>query len=277
MNQATAQMIANDLESSCIAVIAGSGDLPKRVTEKLDALKRPYVVLSVEGFGPVEYESFKLGEFGKALAFLKCHNVAQIVFCGAVKRPSLLSLRLDKTGKKWLKELGVKAFLGDDALLRGIKKILSNEGIELISPQSILQTLLTPKGILTKSKPTERDLEDIARGVFVLNALSKADVGQAVVVQEGIVLGIEAKEGTRELLNRCRDLKLSPKGGVLVKTAKLDQDRSLDLPTIGKNTILEATEAGLSGIAIGGLDSQIIDFDETINLANEHGLFILGL
>ena len=111
-----------------------------------------------------------------------------------------------------------------------------------------------------------------------MNALSKADVGQAVVVQEGIVLGIEAAEGTKALIERCAGLKLHPgKGGVLVKTSKIGQEEAIDLPTIGKNTILEAEYSNLAGIAIGAGKSQIIDFDETIKLANEKGIFIIGI
>ncbi|MBR1479952.1 MAG: LpxI family protein, partial [Alphaproteobacteria bacterium] len=171
-----------------------------------------------------------------------------------------------------------RAFLGDNALLKGIKELLRAEGLNVISPQSILGTLLTPAGVLTTARPSEIDLRDIARGVFVLNTLSRADVGQAVVVQEGVVLGIEAAEGTKRLIERCADLKVSDaRGGVLVKTAKLKQELSIDLPTIGKHTVSEAEHSGLSGIAIGAGASQIIDCDETTALANEKGLFIIGI
>ena len=187
-------------------------------------------------------------------------------------------MKLDATGRKWLRRLGFRAFLGDDALLKGVRALLAEEGLNVIKPQDILETLLTPRGVLTSAKPSEMDLKDIARGLFVLNAMSKADVGQAVVVQEGVVLAIEAAEGTRSLLKRTMPLKLSnEKGGVLVKTAKIDQDQAIDFPTIGSQTILEAKEANLTGIAVGAGSSQIIDFDKTVKLADEHGIFILGV
>lgn len=260
-----------------IAIIAGNGDLPIRIIEKLESLGREYIIVSLEGFGPSDFKTFKIGEIGKILEFIKESKATEILFCGGVKRPSLLSLKLDKLGKKWLAHLGVRAFLGDDALLKGIRKLLEKEGLKIISPQSILGTLLSPSGILTKTIPTDFDLQDIARGIFVLNTLSKTDVGQAVIVQEGIILGIEAAEGTRELIKRCKSLKLNEKGGVLVKTSKIGQDHSIDLPTIGKNTILEAEESKLSGIAVGASRSQIVDFEETIKLANEKNIFIIGI
>lgn len=268
----------NNTSKRIVSVVAGGGDLPFRIIEKLKELEIDFFVVSIDGFGSSEYPQFKLGEIGKILDYIKSQNATDILFCGNVKRPSMFSLKLDSVGKKWLKHLGVKAFFGDDALLKGIRLLLSKEGLSVISPQSILGTLLTPAGILTNSQPTEVDLKDIARGIFVLNTLSKTDVGQAVIVQEGIVLGIEAAEGTKQLIERCSDLKLSEKkGGVLIKTSKLNQDQAIDLPTIGKNTILEAEQSKLSGIALGASISQIIDFDETIKLANEKNIFIIGI
>ena len=261
-----------------ISIIAGSGDLPFRIIEKLNNLDMDYNVVSLVGFGPENYPQFKIGEIGSILDFIKTKETTDVIFCGNVKRPSLFSLGLDSVGRKWLKTLGIKAFLGDNTLLKGIKDLLKKEGLNVLSPQSILETLLTPKGILTKTSPSDSDLQDIARGIFVLNTMSKADVGQAVIVQEGIVLGIEAAEGTQCLIERCRDLKLTEKkGGVLVKTSKINQEQAIDLPTIGKNTILQAEYAKLSGIAVGASQSQIIDFGDTIKLADEKNIFIIGV
>lgn len=261
-----------------IALIAGGGKLPGQIMAKLDNLGIPYNVVSLAGFGPEGYPTFQIGEIGGILDFVKSHDTTEIIFCGNVKRPSLFSLKLDSLGKKWLRLLGFKAFLGDNTLLKSIKNLLQKEGLEVISPQSILETILTPKGILTTLYPNDSDLKDIARGIYVLNAMSKADVGQAVIVQEGIVLGIEAAEGTQGLIERCDRLKLTDsQGGVLVKTAKLNQEESIDLPTIGRDTVLQAKNSRLSGIALGALKSQIIDFEETINLANENNMFVIGI
>ncbi|GHT88795.1 hypothetical protein FACS1894113_2040 [Alphaproteobacteria bacterium] len=263
--------------SATVAVVAGGGDLPLKIIEKLKNLKREHVVVSIDGFGPVEYPSFKIGEIGKILDFIRSSNAAEILFCGNVKRPSFLSLKTDSVGKKWIRSLGVRAFLGDDALLKGVKKLLKIEGLSVLSPQSILDTLLTPSGLLTTQKPTELDLKDIARGLFVLNTLSKTDVGQAVVVQEGLILGIEAAEGTSELISRCKALKIAKFGGVLIKMAKINQESAIDMATIGEKTIGEAVNAGLAGIALGANNSQIIDFEKTIKFANDQKLFVIGI
>ncbi len=271
-------LILNNNSKRIISIIAGGGDLPLKIIEKLNNLNINHNVVSLFGFGPEDYPQFKVGEIGKILEFIKSKGTTDVIFCGNIKRPSLFSLNLDSVGRKWLKTLGIKAFLGDNTLLKGIKELLKKEGLNVLSPQSILETLLTPKGILTKNSPSEQDLQDIARGIFVLNTMSKADVGQAVIVQEGIVLGIEAAEGTQCLIERCKDLKLTEKkGGVLVKTSKINQEQAIDLPTIGKDTILQAEYAKLSGIAIGASQSQIIDYNETIKHANEKHIFIIGV
>lgn len=272
------EILQKNKKKKVVAVIAGGGDLPSKIIEKLQTLNIEHVVVSLEGFGPTQYEQFKIGELGKILDFIKSKGTTDVVFCGNVKRPSLFALKLDGLGRTWLKTLGIRAFLGDNSLLKGIKDLLSREDLQVISPQSILGALLTPHGILTTAVPSEKDLQDIARGIFVLNSLSKADVGQAVIVQEGIVLGIEAAEGTKCLIERCSELKLTKdKGGVLVKTSKISQEQDIDLPTIGPNTISEAEYSNLSGIAIGAEKSQIIDFEETIKLANEKGIFVIGV
>jgi DUF1009 family protein len=266
------------LDRRAVAVVAGSGDLPLRIIEKLNDVKRRHVVVSLGEFGPPNYQKFEVGNIGQILDFIKSSGASEVLFCGGVKRPSIRSMSLDPVGKKWLKMLGMKAFLGDNAIIKGIIKLLEREGFNVISPQSILDALLSPRGVMTETQPLDSDLKDIARGIFVLNAMSKADVGQAVVVQDGVVLGMEAAEGTKGLLDRCKRLKLSEhKGGVLVKLSKIGQEQAVDLPTIGRNTILEAVEANLSGIAVGAEQSQILDFEDTVKLANSRSLFIVGV
>lgn len=255
-----------------IVVIAGYGDLPHAITQKLDELNHSYDVISI-----TDNSQFPIGHIGKILNHIKSLNAHKIVFCGAIKRPSFLKMNLDKTGKEWLVKLGYRVFLGDDALLKGVRQLLLKEGLEVISPHDILGTLLTPSGILTNRQPDKAEMFDIARGIFVLNTLSKADVGQAVVIQEGLVIGIEAIEGTKNLILRSKNLKISEIGGILVKTAKIKQDKGIDLPTIGPSTIMECVESKLNGIAVGANSSQIIDYNNTIKLANEHNIFIIGI
>jgi hypothetical protein len=107
--------------------------------------------------------------------------------------------------------------------------------------------------------------------------MGSLDIGQAVIVQEGIVLGVEAVEGTDELINRCAGLKRQGRGGVLVKTSKPRQDENFDLPTIGPNTVSLCAEAGLAGIAVQAHYSLLIDPQEIADIANKRGMFVMGI
>ncbi|MDR2075211.1 MAG: UDP-2,3-diacylglucosamine diphosphatase LpxI [Holosporales bacterium] len=255
-----------------IAIIAGSGDLPSKVSNQLDLIGRSYEIIPIS-----EGSSFCLGQIGAILKHIKSIGATEVILCGGVKRPSLFKLKLDEVGKKWVKKLGYRVFLGDDALLKGIKRLLAAEGLEILGPQSILQSLLSPAGLLTVRKPSEQDIFDIARGMFVLNSISKADIGQSVVVQEGVVIAVEAIEGTRNMILRSKALKIAENGGVLVKNSKIAQSPDMDLPTIGKETVLECKESGLHGIAVGAGATQIIDLESTKKLANENDIFIIGI
>ena len=167
---------------------------------------------------------------------------------------------------------------GDNSALSIIAKFLEEHGLKVISPNSILPSLLTPAGILGKIKPDQDDLKDIEIGKIVLAKLSDMDIGQATIVENSYVLGIEAAEGTDSLIKRCADLKRETmRKGVLVKMKKTMQDKRLDLPTIGTNTIDYVYKANLRGIAVNTNGSIIISLPEVITLADKYGIFVIGV
>ena len=165
---------------------------------------------------------------------------------------------------------------GDNALLSLLVNELENENFKVIGADELLKSNV-PIGLIAENEPSTNDSKDIKIGLGVVNAMGKLDVGQAAVVEEGLVLGVEAIEGTDALLRRCSGLKRETKGGVLVKLKKPNQEERIDLPTIGINTIKLASKIGLNGIAIHANHSIIIDRDKVIEEANRVGLFILGV
>ncbi|MCX7338490.1 MAG: UDP-2,3-diacylglucosamine diphosphatase LpxI [Alphaproteobacteria bacterium] len=263
-----------------LALIAGGGDLPKEIMRACCQQGIPLFVIGFEGqtdLGIDNGATFPLGAIGKVVEALKNNAIEKIVFAGHFRRPSWSEMQLDWLGAKWLKTLGWRAFKGDDDLLTGILDLLQKEGFAIVKPSDILQNLMAPTGVLTHMSPTESDRLDIQRGVDVLAALSPVDVGQAVIVQQGLVLGIEGVEGTAELIKRCGILKRAGGGGVLVKLAKVQQNQSIDLPTIGMQTVQSIQAAGLRGIAISATSTQIIDQGAVVECANALGVFIVGI
>src|SRR5262249_22908769 len=151
---------------------------------------------------------------------------------------------------KVLTKIGMN-MLGDDALLRAIGQAIEEEaGIRVIGIQDVFRDLLTPEGQLGRIAPDEDAQKDIKRGIEVAKALGQLDVGQSVVVQQGMVLGVEAIEGTDALVARTAGLKREGTGPVLVKIAKPQQDNRYDLPTIGPDTITSMIKSGIRGVAL---------------------------
>jgi DUF1009 family protein len=265
-----------------IALLAGRGDLPRLLIKIFQSQKRPFVVLAFHGqteedlVADVPHLWLSFGEVGKALRYAKENHVEEIVMAGAMTRPALSEVLPDWEGVKWLAKIGTKA-LGDDKLLKHVIEVVEANGYRVVAPDDILGDLLALEGTLTSYEPDEQAWRDIARGVDVLSALSPVDVGQAVVVQEGLVLGVEAIEGTDALIKRVGPLQRPGPGGVLVKLAKHQQEQRVDLPTIGPNTIRAVAQAGLRGIAIQAGRSLLLNRAETIKLAQEKGIFLVAL
>ncbi|MCX8501406.1 MAG: UDP-2,3-diacylglucosamine diphosphatase LpxI [Alphaproteobacteria bacterium] len=265
-----------------IGIIAGRGDLPRHLMAALAAAGRDVFVLALEGQAEAEtvvgvaHAWVAIGQVGYGFATLKAEGVQQVVLAGAVKRPSLFSLKLDARGAALLGKIGLQA-LGDDGLLRAVSDAFEEEGFELVGADQLLQTLVTGEGKLGRFAPDELAMNDLWRGFQVATALGALDVGQAVIVQQGIVLGVEAIEGTDALIERATMLRRDGLGGVLVKIVKPGQDRRFDLPTLGPETVSRAAAAGLRGIGFEAGSVIILNGAEAIARADEAGIFLFGM
>lgn len=262
-----------------LAIVAGGGDLPRMLIDACRAAGREVFVVAFKGqadpaiIHDVPHAWLRLGAPGRGLAILSEQNVEEVVMAGRVTRPSLASLRPDWRAVRFLIKLGRKG-LGDDGLLRLIVREFELEGFRVVGADEILTDLKHPEGTLGAIAPDAAAWRDIERGIEVLRAIAGADVGQAVVVQDGIVLGVEAIEGTDALLSRCSGLRREGPGGVLVKMRKTGQETRVDLPTIGPETIRGVAAAGLRGVAVEADGVLILDRDETVRLAEAAEMFV---
>lgn len=265
-----------------LGVIAGGGQLPALLVAAARGRGQDVFVLALEGqadpasLAGVEHDWVRLGAVGKALSILRKADVKEIVLAGRIERPSLFNLGFDALGARWLARIGRHA-LGDDKLLSAVIREIETEGFTVVSSQTILDNVTASRGPLGRLRPDPAAERDIARGIVVARALGEVDVGQSVVVQQGIVLGVEAVEGTDALIKRCGALRRAGRGGVLVKLVKPGQDRRADLPVIGVTTIENATEAGLIGIAVEAGGALIIDPDAVRQEADRAGIFVVGI
>lgn len=265
-----------------VGIVAGDGGLPRRLVEACGQSGRDVFVLALEGaaepatVADVPHAWCRLGAAARGLALLRENAVAELVLAGGVQRPSLASLRPDWRAAKFLARVAYRA-LGDDGLLSAVVAELEREGFRVIGADQILGSGLAPDGPFGRIRPDEQADADIAHGAHIARALGRLDIGQAVVVQQGLVLGVEAIEGTDDLLRRCAKLRREGPGGVLVKLQKPGQDQRADLPTIGPQTVVLAAEAGLRGIAVEAGATIVIDRDQVIAAADDAGLFVVGI
>lgn len=265
-----------------LGIVAGKGDLPDLILDAVRAEGRPVFVLALEGQASedlvrsVEHVWIPLGAVGRGIDALSGAGVRDVVFAGGVRRPSLLKLGFDGRGARVVAKLGKAAF-GDDKLLSVIIAEIESEGFNVVGADDILHDLLVEEGVLGRHRPDEVARSDIARGLEVACALGVVDVGQAVVVQQGIVLGVEAIEGTDALIARSAGVRREGPGGVLVKIKKPGQERRADLPTIGLPTVTAAAEAGLRGIAVEAGATLVIGREALVAAADVAGLFVTAI
>ena len=263
-----------------LGILAGRGPLPAQVVAAALARGADVFVLAFEGetdpdlVRDLPHRWVPLGAVGRAIDVLRAAEVEEVVLIGAVRRPALTSL--DRRGMQLLARLGLRRH-GDDQLLRLIVEELEGEGFRVIGADTLIEDVLAPEGPMTVLAPDALAMRDIALGIEVAERLGDLDIGQAAVVQQGLVLGVEAAEGTDALMARCAGLKRAGPGGVLVKVKKPSQERRADLPTIGPHTIRVAAETGIAGIAVQAGQCLIIGRAEMIAAADRAGLFVIGV
>jgi DUF1009 family protein len=264
-----------------LGILAGGGVLPRMIVDACRETGREFFVIAFEGHAEpavtanAPHAWIPLGAGGRIMEALRGQNVREVVMAGRIERPSLTGLRPDWRTLRFLMRIGRKG-MGDDRMLRHVIEEFEAEGFRVVGVDSILHDVRPASGRLGRHAPDDSAQRDIERGVEVLRAISAVDVGQATVVQDGLVLGVEAIEGTDALLERCGALRRDGAGGVLVKIPKVGQEARIDLPTIGPETVRGAAAAGLRGIAVKAGGVIMLDQAELIRLSDESGLLMVA-
>lgn len=275
--------------SSPIGLIAAGGVMPFAVADSLVARGLTPVLFAVRGAcdaaqaARFRHHWISVGQLGRATHLFKSEGCRDLMFIGALVRPSLSEIRLDwgtlrALGKIWTSFRG-----GDDHLLSGIGRILEEQGFRMVGIKDAAPDLLMPPGSLTAMKPDGSAEADIAKGRQVIAALGPFDIGQAVVVIDGHVVGIEDIEGTDGLLARITQLRAQGRirakagRGVLVKAPKAGQDLRYDLPAVGPRTVEGAANAQLAGIAAVACNTVVAEPQALIAAADKARLFVTGV
>ena len=270
-----------------LGLIAGGGALPQAIAARCEAEGRPVFVIRLNGFADphlARYPGMAAGmaEIGRILSGLKAAECGAVCFAGMVNRPDFKTLKPDLKGATLLPGIIAAATRGDDALLRKILSVFEAEGYAIEGADDILGGDSLPAGALGAIQPTADQIVDLKKALHVAEKAGELDIGQGAVVCDGLVLAVEAQEGTDAMLMRVAGLPADLRGkvgaprGALGKAPKPIQDLRVDMPVIGARTLELAAVAGLAGV--GGVAGKLILIDRPalIAAADRLGLFVWG-
>ena len=270
-----------------LGLIAGGGDLPAAVAARCDTEGRPVFSIDMAGFAAPHLTRWPGAEFGMAqigaiLKALKAEACTTVCLAGIVNRPDFKSLKPDFKGATLLPGIVAAATQGDDALLRKILSVFEAEGFAVEGADDVLGGETLASGALGAVSPTPDQIADLKKALHVAEKSGELDIGQGAVVCDGLVLAVEAQEGTDAMLHRVAGLPADLRGsasapkGALGKARKPIQDLRVDMPVIGPRTVELAAAAGLAGIA--GVTGRLILIDRPaiVAAADRLGLFVWG-
>ena len=272
---------------SKLGLIAGGGALPLSVAARCEAEGRPVFVVRLAGFADPHLARYPgvdagMAEIGRVLSALKKAGCDAVCFAGTVNRPDFRTLKPDFKGATLLPGIVAAAARGDDALLRKILSVFEGEGYAIEGADDILGGETLPGGALGAVAPTPDQLRDLKKALYVAEKAGELDIGQGAVVCDGLVLAVEAQEGTDAMLARVASLPADLRGsvadrkGALGKAPKPIQDLRVDMPVMGCRTVELAAAAGLAGV--GGVAGKLIliDHPAIVEAADRLGLFVWG-
>ena len=264
-----------------VIFIFGNGNLPKLILKKIKTLNVEFKILVIgknnfcESLNP---KFVNLGKIMTELKNLKKKGFSNILMAGSIDRPRLSEINPDLNSLKLLPKFTQTLFQGgDNKLLKFAITELENLNFKILSIHKTFPDLFLGFGNQTKIKISKSFLNDIHKGTSILNNNSKFDIGQSILIQEGNVIGIEAAQGTDNLIKQSLPYMKKVKKGVLIKLIKVKQDLRADLPTIGLKTLKNCLKSGVVGIAYSANKTIFLDKDKILNFCRNNRFFLYGL
>ncbi len=267
-----------------IILIAGNGKLPVEIIANLKLLHIDFKILIIKDSGyqktllKCDHEIIDLGSIASSLIMLKKKGYENLILAGGIKRPSLRNIKPDINTIKIFARY-TKVFLsgGDNNLLKFVIKEIENLGIKVLNIKRIVPQIFIDFGIHSKKKPSKESIAYIEKGKKILDAISRYDIGQSLIIQQGNVVGIEAMEGTDHLIKRCSSLFIDGDKPILVKLFKKKQEMRVDLPTIGIKTVRLCKKHSIQGIAFSANKTLFLEKEKILKNLNSYNIFLVGI
>ena len=262
-----------------IGIISGNGDLPLYIGKNL--VKKNYEIcfFCIKNFANLNiYKDFEnveieLTSFSKILKLLAEKEIDQIIMVGGISRPSINDITFDFNTLSLIKDYFLES-KGDDQLLQAISNFFLKKGFPLFDWKKKCTDLFTSEDNLSHIKPSKYAIKNMHKGLNTFKTIGRADIGQSIIIQNQLILGIESIEGTDELMRRCKKYKKDGDRGILLKLSKYKQDAQLDLPTIGLETVKILFNCNYEGDYKKKNNCIIVEKEKVIDFCNENKLFL---
>jgi DUF1009 family protein len=267
-----------------LAILAGGGDFPLLVAETVAREGRAVMIFGIVGEASARIETFphvwlRRGQLGLLFGRMRAHGIVELVMIGGIRERRMPRLNEVDLGGLWGVLRNIRLLKsGDDSVLRFVANIIESRGFRVVGAADMAPALAISAGVKTRSAPDAADWRDIDVGLIAAKAHGATDRGQAVIARDGTVLVRETAAGTDAMLEAvCSNHALPTASGVLVKCLKPYQDRRLDMPAIGLETVERAAAAGLRGIAVGAGETLVADLPAVIAALDRFGMFLVGV
>jgi DUF1009 family protein len=265
-----------------IGILAGKGLLPSLIYQGCVKKGLECSIIGLSGqfssdlFANIPHKVLPMHSISKIINEFKANGVTHIALAGKVKRANLGKLLFDKKGSQ-LFSLILKRGLQDNNILTSVILFLENEGFKIIPSDELAANITASTGSLGRVSPDASAIRDIKNGAHILKSIASYDIGQALIIQSGLILGVEAAEGTDALIKRCAALQQEGQPpAILVKIVKPKQDKRIDLPCVGVDTIKNLAQANMRGIAVQSGNCILLDSDAIQKTADASGIFVYG-
>ncbi len=264
-----------------VGLIAGSGRFPLIFARNARQAGVRVIAVAHHGETDPEIEQcaaevtwIKVGQLGRIIRTFHKAEVRHAVMAGGIRKVRMFSnFRPDPRGLALLARMRRR---DDDHLLRGVAGELEGEGIRVV-PSTIFLERIVPgaPGVLTRTGPSAGQWQDVRLGIPMVKTLGRMGIGQTLVLKDGVVLAVEAIEGTDAAIRRGGEM---AKGGiVVVKMSKPDQDLRFDVPAIGPGTIGVLREAGGGVLAVECGRSILLDKDDLLAAADDAAIAVVAV
>jgi len=263
-----------------LGIIAGGGRLPLLLAREAASKGRRLVVVSIAAQPDPElrriasaFEQIPVGKIASILRAFEREETTELAILGSARKDELFRRhRLDALALRILARAKTR---GDQALFAAVADEFAARGFRVVDQREYLQSLVPLPGVLTRRKPSPQQEREAADALHLARQVAALDIGQTVVVKEGVPLAVEAIEGTDAAIRR--GAQLGGEGVLVAKATRPEHDFRFDVPTVGLDTLETLCEVGAAMLVLEAHRTFLLDAERCVRRADEGNLVVLAL